>query len=136
MKYRWLFPPIVLVLAALSLPPAVLFGQPTYKQGMGQEPILGPMRSSYIPLGPGDKMIATADLDGSLCKRPHVPCRQQQPDADTSSLPTTPSRSCHLCASPEAAASPAAASPKRRSKPSSAPMVTSNASRAEACTLS
>ena len=56
------------VLVFISLLISSAYGQGTYVPGIGQEPVLGPMRSSYDPLRPGDKMITIADLDSTFVK--------------------------------------------------------------------
>ena len=43
------------------------FGQ-TQDPAMDQEVLGKPLRSSYIPLGPGDKMLSVLDLDGAFVK--------------------------------------------------------------------
>ena len=40
----------------------------TFQAGEGQTPQFGPIRSSYVPLGAGDKMIDVGDLDGAFVK--------------------------------------------------------------------
>ena len=43
------------------------FGQ-TYDPATDQEPIINPLRSSYVSTVPGDKMISVLDLDGAYVK--------------------------------------------------------------------
>ena len=57
-------PKILPLLLLLSGP---VLGQ-TYQSGQDQEPIIAPLRSNYIPSGPGDKMISVEDLDGGFVK--------------------------------------------------------------------
>ena len=40
----------------------------TYTAGSDEQPIIGPLRSNYVPSGAGDGMILTADLDGAFIK--------------------------------------------------------------------
>ena len=40
----------------------------TYTAGSDEQPIIGPLRSNYVPSGAGDGMILTADLDGAFVK--------------------------------------------------------------------